>query len=72
VAVREDSAIGNLESRPWRVDLSLAAQDRCVFQGLGRILRLGFVSEKKVGVDLDPGIFRDLRRIERPTEGKVN
>jgi hypothetical protein len=30
-AVREDSAIGNPESRSWRVDLGLAAQDRiCV------------------------------------------
>jgi hypothetical protein len=33
-AVREDSAIGNLESSPWRVDLGLAARDRL---GVSRI-----------------------------------
>jgi hypothetical protein len=68
--VREDSAIGNLESRPGRADLGLAAQDRISRIREGLAARV--CKQNEIGVNLDPKISRDLCWIERLAEGKVN
>jgi hypothetical protein len=70
--VREDSAIGSLESRPWRADLGFVAQDRICVSRTREDLAARVREQKEIGVNLDPRISRDLRWIERPTEGKVN
>jgi hypothetical protein len=70
--VRKDSAIGNPESRPWRVDLGLAAQDRICASRTREDLAARVCEQKEIGVNLDPRISRDLCRIGRLAESKVN
>jgi hypothetical protein len=70
--VFEDSAIESPESRPWRVDLGLAAQDRMCVSRIREDLAARVCEQKKFGVSLDSRISRDLFWIGGPAEGKVN
>jgi hypothetical protein len=70
--VREDSAIGNPESRLGRADLGLAVQDRICVSRTREDLAARVCEQKEIGVNLDPRISRDLCWIERLAEGKVN
>jgi hypothetical protein len=54
------------------VDLGLAAQDRICISRTREDLAARVCEQKEIGVNLDPRISRDLCRIGRLAEGKVN